>query len=198
MNKEQIKKMQERINKLGNENLEVDGVWGRKSNEACRRYLLSLMPHPNPWPKGNHQSLTAFYGEAGNESNLTRITFPYPMFYGGKRVTTTLVHKKCAESLLRVLNNIKELLPNHPDIQDEASDFGGIFNNRSKRGGTSKSVHAWGAAIDLDADDNTFRDSWPQNSDMPLEIIEAFAKEGWQSAAAFWNKDAMHFEATRI
>ena len=54
-----------------------------------------------------------------------------------------------------------------------------------------------GAAIDLDADDNTFRDHWPMQADMPLEIMEAFAREGWVSAGAFWGYDAMHFEAVR-
>ena len=198
MTKEQIAKMQERINKLGKENLVVDGVWGPKSDQACKRYIMSLMPYPSPWPKSDYQSLTGFYGEAGDEDNLVRIEFPYPMFYDGKRVTSTRVHKKCAASLLRVLNRIKDLIPSNPDIKDEAEDFGGIFNNRNKRGGASKSLHAWGAAIDLDADDNTFRDSWPRNSDMPLEICEEFAREGWKSAAVWWSKDAMHHECTRI
>jgi hypothetical protein len=30
-------------------------------------------------------------------------------------------------------------------------------------------------AIDLDADDNTFKDHWPMQADMPLAIMEAFA-----------------------
>ena len=34
-------------------------------------------------------------------------------------------------------------------------------------------------------------------SDMPLEIMEEFAKEGWKSAGAFWGFDSMHQEATR-
>jgi hypothetical protein len=32
---------------------------------------------------------------------------------------------------------------------------------------------------------------------MPLEIMEAFAREGWLAAGAFWGRDAMHFQATR-
>jgi hypothetical protein len=80
---------------------------------------------------------------------------------------------------------------------EAAEDYCGIFNFRNKRGGTSLSVHAWGAAIDLDADDNSFRDPWPLVADMPLSIMEEFAREGWQSAGAFWGYDAMHHEATR-
>jgi hypothetical protein len=80
---------------------------------------------------------------------------------------------------------------------EAAEDYGGCFNFRNKRGGTSLSVHAWGAAIDLDADDNTFKDPWPLVADMPLAIMEEFAKEGWQAAGAFWGYDSMHFEACR-
>lgn len=195
MTPEQISKMQKRIDEAGFP-LVVDGFWGPRSQRQCRLYLRSLMPAVNPWPQSTSRALEAFYGQAGDESQLVRIEFPYPMYYEGKRVTSTRVHKKCAASLLRVLKAIKDKIPQYPDIQDEAEDFGGLFNNRNKRGGTTKSLHAWGAAIDLDADDNTFRNSWPMQSDMPLEIIEEFAKEGWTSAAAFWGYDSMHFQAT--
>lgn len=191
MTKDQIKAMQAKIG------VEPDGFWGPKSIAACKKHLLLLMPKINPWPKSDQASLRAFYGEPGDEDNLVTITFPYPMFYDGRLVTKTRVHKKCADSLLRVLNGIKNLIPKNESIKDEAEDYGGIFNFRLKRGGTTYSLHAWGAAIDLDADDNTFRDSWPMQADMPLEIMEEFAKEGWIAAGAFWGYDAMHFQATQ-
>lgn len=190
MKSDQIMNMQAKIG------VEADGFWGPKSIAACRKHLMSLMPNPNPWPKPDQASLRRFYGIAGDESNLVTIEFPFPMFYDGKRTTKTRVHRKCAASLLRVLNSIKALLPTNPHIKDEAEDYGGCFNNRNKRGGTSKSLHAYGAAIDLDADDNTYRDAWPMKADMPLEIMECFAREGWKSAGAFWGFDGMHFEAT--
>jgi hypothetical protein len=176
-----------------------DGKWGPRSNEACRNYLRGLMPSPSPWPESDQASLRAFYGEPGDESNLVSITFPFPMFYDGKRVMTTRVHKRCAESLLRVLNAIGEsfVRDGGRGVMEEAEDYGGCFNFRMKRGGSTYSLHAYGAAIDLDADDNTFRDTWPLNADMPLEIMAAFAREGWISAGAFWGYDAMHFQATR-
>lgn len=191
MNIAEIQRMQIRIG------VTTDGFWGPKSQAACRSYLRLLMPEVNPWPMGDQTSLRAFYGDPGDESQLVRIEFPYPMLYGGKKVTSTRVHHKCANSLLRVLTAIRERMEASPLIRDEAADFGGVFNFRLKRGGSTYSVHAWGAAIDLDADDNSFRDSWPMKSDMPLEIIEEFAREGWTSAAAFWGYDAMHFQAVR-
>lgn len=177
--------------------VEADGFWGPKSIAAMRAHLIALMPSPNPWPESDQASLKAFYGSPGDESQLVTIQFPYPMFYEGKKVTSTRCHRKVKESLLRVLTAIGQSCGMDRGIMEEAEDYGGIFNARPKRGGTTWSVHAFGAAIDLDADDNTFKDSWPMKADMPIEIIEAFAREGWVSAAAFWGYDAMHFQATK-
>lgn len=191
----EIQAMQARINAAGF-NLVADGFWGEKSQAAGRSYLRSLMPFPNPWPNASQAALRAFYGEPGDESNLVSIAFPFPVFYDGKLVKSTRVHKKCAASLLRVLTRIGENYFANRGIMEEAEDYGGCYNFRLKRGGSSYSLHAFGAAIDLDADDNTFRDSWPMQADMPLEIMEEFAREGWKSAGMFWGYDSMHFEAT--
>jgi hypothetical protein len=191
MNTEEIKAMQRRVG------VEPDGFWGPKSQEASRQYLRSLMPAMIVWPSPDAASLRRFYGEPGDESQLVSITFPFPMFYDGKLVKTTRVHHKCAASLLRILNEIGAKYFANRGVMEEAEDYGGCFNFRPKRGGSTWSLHAYGAAIDLDADDNTFRDHWPMLADMPLEIMEAFAREGWVAAGAFWGYDAMHFQATR-
>lgn len=174
-----------------------DGFWGPKSISRCKDHLRSLMPIPSPWPFGTQEGLRDFYGEPGDEGNLVSIEFPYPMYYGRQLVTKTRCHKKVADSLLRILKNLGQLGGGSREILEPVSDYGGIYNFRNKRGGTRLSVHAWGAAIDLDADDNTFKDPWPIKADMPFEVMEEFAKEGWTSAGAFWGYDAMHFEACR-
>jgi hypothetical protein len=187
----QIVKIQKRIGTT------PDGFWGPKSVAACKKHLRAMMPDPNPWPASDQASLRAFYGKPGDESNLVTFQPAYPLFYGGKKVSGVRCHKKVAESLARVLESIEKLGRVQPDIMDEAQDYSGCYNFRLKRGGSTYSLHAWGAAIDLDADDNTFKDSWPMKADMPLEIMECFAKEGWISAGAFWGYDAMHFEASK-
>lgn len=196
MKPEEIVSMQRRITAGGFPLLD-DGFWGPKSQNGCRAYLRSLMPNPNPWPRQDFASLRSFYGEPGDESNLVTIEFPYRMLYDGKVVTKTRVHKKCAASLLRVLTALRGEMEAHPDIVDEVTDYGGCFNFRPKRGGTSWSLHAWGAAYDMDADDNTFRDHWPMQADMPLTVMEAWSREGWLCAGPFWGYDAMHAQATR-
>ena len=75
--------------------------------------------------------------------------------------------------------------------------YAGCFNNRAMRGGSLPSLHARGAAVDFDPDNNGNHVSWPTRATMPLEVMEEFAKEGWIAAGAFWGRDAMHFQATK-
>ena len=65
------------------------------------------------------------------------------------------------------------------------------------RGGSLPSLHARGAAVDLDPDHNGNGTSWPTRAIMPLEVMEEFAKEGWLAAGAFWGRDSMHMQATQ-
>ena len=74
-----------------------DGEWGPKSKAACRAYLQSLKPVPNPWPKQNSSDLLAFYGRAGDESKLVVIPVVFNTFYEGRPITSLRVHRKVAE-----------------------------------------------------------------------------------------------------
>ena len=65
------------------------------------------------------------------------------------------------------------------------------------RGGSRPSLHARAAAIDLDPGNNGLVTHWPMKATMPLEVMEAFAREGWLPAGAFWSRDAMHFQSTQ-
>lgn len=174
-----------------------DGFWGRQSIAACQAHLRALMPAHNPWPATDQASLTAFYGKPGDESKLVVIEFPYRMLFDGKLCRTTRVHERCAASLLEILAEIGDRYAGNHDIFEEAEDYSGCYANRPMRNGSSPSLHARGAAIDFDADDNGNLESWPVVADMPIEIMECFARWGWVSAGAFWGRDAMHFQATR-
>jgi hypothetical protein len=186
MNSDSIKKLQ---SKLG---VEVDGFWGPKSEAAARAHLRKLMTAaPNKWPASDQASLTKFYGAPGDESKLVRIDVEgLGVKYEGRDVKTVLCHAKVADSLKRVLESLSK---RHKDI---IGRYAGCFNDRAMRGGSTPSLHARGAAIDLAPETNGNHDHWPARADMPFEVMEAFAKEGWLAAGAFWSRDAMHFQAT--
>ena len=187
MNQEEIKAMQRRIG------VTDDGFWGPKSIAACQKHLRSLMPKIHPWPKPDQASLTKFYGQSGDESNLVALDVSgLSIKYDGKPVRIIRCHKKVSESLKRVFSAIAK--GPHRAILEK---YAGCFNNRNMRGGTSKSTHSWGIAVDLNPDDNGNNTVWPTRATMPLEVMEEFAKEGWLCAGAFWSRDAMHAQATQ-
>lgn len=186
MTTDQIKAMQKRIG------VTPDGIWGTLSERACRRYLRSLMPSPNPWPETDQPSLMKFYGKAGDESRLTQITVDHlGMEYGRAAVARITCHESIAASLLRILT---ALASSHPHV---LQNYDGCYNNRLMRGGSLPSLHARGAAVDFLSEDNGNQTRWPDRASMPLEVMECFAREGWLSGGAFWGRDAMHFQATR-
>jgi len=169
-----------------------DGFWGPKSIAACQKYLRSLMPSPNPWPKTDQKSLTAFYGAAGDESKLTNLPVAgLGIKYEGKPVKTIRCHAKVADSLLKVLWELKETCP------EILADYAGCFNNRAMRGGSLPSLHARGAAVDFAPDSNGNLVNWPTKATMPFAYMEAFARQGWLTAGPFWSRDAMHAQATQ-
>ncbi len=168
-----------------------DGFWGRLSNAACQKHLRALMPKPNPWPVTDESALREFYGAPGDESRLTNLAAPVPMFYEGTQIRTIRCHAKCAASLQRALTAAYGVAPNFVKIYD------GCYNNRPMRGGSRPSLHSRGAAIDLSAETNGNTQHWPTSANMPLAVMEAFAVEGWLAAGAFWSRDAMHFQATQ-
>ena len=67
------------------------------------------------------------------------------------------------------------------------------YNDRNKRGGTSKSEHAYGNAIDINAARNPFRSG---QTDMPANISDLAASFGlsWGGDWSPGHKDTMHFE----
>jgi len=184
---DQICKLQEKIG------VEVDGFWGPKSTKACQDHLKSLYPKVNPWPKSDQGSLLAFYGRPGDESKLVSIGVSHlNIEYDGSPVAVIRCHQKVGQSLFRVLSKISE-----SEDKDILKEYAGVFNNRPMRNGRLPSLHARGAAIDLDPSRNDNMDHWPTKSSMPLSVMEAFAREGWLSAGAWWSRDSMHFQATQ-
>ena len=194
MTKDQIKAVQKRVG------ADPDGFWGPASIKSCQAHLRSLMPKPNPWPRQDQASLTAFYGRPGDESQLVRVKVPcsIKVKYIGKELGKPgceddflYCHKKVADSLIRALVDVART---HPGI---LLQYYGVYANRPMRNGSLPSLHARGAAIDLDAAKNGNLVHWPMKATMPIEVMECFAREGWLSAGAFWSRDAMHFQATQ-
>jgi hypothetical protein len=134
------------------------------------------------------------------EGYLTTILLPYPMKLAwdlDTKVSKMRCHKLAVEPFENVFN---DLLAEYGlnEIERLGIDlFGGCFNYRKMRGGTSWSTHAWGIAIDLDPARNklketskTARFARPEYK----EMIQIFYKHGFISLGIEKNYDWQHFQ----
>jgi hypothetical protein len=179
-----------------------DGDWGLKSQAALNAVIYgteqaSQEGSPKVWPK--EADAASFYGHSDGsseweEKNLVLLPTPYPMYMDGMLVRNIRCHKKVAESLKRILLKIRELYPTNEQLHANGLDqYDGCYNYRSVRGATHLSMHAYGAAIDLDAADNPLGAT---HGKMPRDVVTLFKAEGWRWGGDYsGRKDWMHFEA---
>lgn len=155
------------------------------------------------WPKQDTASMIRFYGPVGQNQTSITLPFGYPMRLAFKPFTPIrkiTCHEKVAESLLRIFSKTYEAYG--PGLAEIGLDlFGGCLNVRKKRGGSTYSIHSWGAAVDLDPDHNGLHTPWKQ-ARFSQKVYEPFwaivEDEGWVSLGRRWGKDAMHWQAAKL
>ena len=134
------------------------------------------------------------------EGYLTTILLPYPMKLAwdlDTKVSKMRCHKLAAEAFLNVFN---DLLAEYgmKEIERLGIDlFGGCFNYRKMKGGTSWSTHAWGIAVDLDPARNKLKETaktarFARPEYQPM--IDIFYRHGFISLGIEKNYDWMHFQ----
>jgi len=152
--------------------------------------------------KLTEKEIIAKYGQANKTGAgyLTTINLPYPMYLNwntSEKINSFQCHKLIKEPLLNVFKDILAHYGLEKIKELQLDDFGGCFNYRPMRGGTSLSRHSWGIAIDLDPDRNllketskTARFARPEYKPM----IDIFYKHGFESLGREKNYDWMHFQ----
>jgi hypothetical protein len=148
-------------------------------------------------PTTGQSAVISKYGEIGDKSQLTTLTFPYPMYYGGKLTKTTTVHKLAKDSLESILKEILNTYGLKRIKELKLDQFDGLYNIRNKRGGSTPSIHSWAIAIDINATDNSLRArtgtalfSKPEYQ----QFINIWYKYGWKSFGKELGYDWMHFQ----
>lgn len=160
------------------------------------------------WPL--QKDCNAFYGNPGDDQaswelwervNLVDVKCPWVLHMDKEILTSIRIHKACASSLTTVLGNIWDKVGrSQPMIEGLKYDsFSGSYNQRPMRGGTSRSMHGFGAALDFDYDDNLFHSTKHSFADNSL-IVTAFKAEGavWGGDWSPQSIDAMHFQFARV
>jgi len=152
----------------------------------------------NDWPL--QSEARKFYGDPLDESNLViiRPAWPITASWNGNPVKGIRIHRRCAESLDRVLDSIWRASDRSLETIREWGMhlFGGSYVYRNRRGGFGLSMHAYGCAVDFDPARNRLGDPEPNFRNV-REVLEAFDSEGWEWGGNLERPDGMHWQAAR-
>lgn len=166
------------------------------------------------WPRENPEQIEAFYGplSLGTDGRPTRkweadhlvsFTPPYPLALAWdptRRASRVTCHKKVADGLGRIFDAI---LGHYGTAERVARArmhlYGGCYAFRRISGRTALSLHAYGAAVDLDPSANPLGKAYdPAAGMMPAAVVEIFEAEGWTWGGRFRTRpDCMHFQAAK-
>lgn len=162
----------------------------------------STMPAPvkTTWP--TQANVEKFFGKPGE--NLTRLTPPYPMRLDWDHKTPLkdyLIHEKVHDSAMRVF---KRVLGHYGEEQIKKlglDRWAGCYSNRSMRGGSKLSMHAWAIAHDFWAAMNQLQ--WGRDKAVfakPEYDVwwRCWTEEGHLSLGKARNFDWMHVQAARL
>jgi hypothetical protein len=150
---------------------------------------------------GNPRGTGDNYNHQWAAENLVSVGCPWPITSDGKQVPFIVIHKRCADSLKQVLGGIWDAVGKDQGAIETLhyNRYSGSFNYRPMRLGSALSMHAYGVAIDWDAEENPFHSTKHLFQDNSL-IVTKFKEQNWiwggdWSAGSI---DAMHFQAARV
>jgi len=201
----------------------IDGWWGPQTEFAVDaleekletgrepfpwRDVTPIEANPNDWPQETQSALTAFYGRHGEKDGFTppleRVACPWTLKLAWNQnvtVSAISIHERCAESLARALERVHAEYGPDELARLGLDLYGGSYNPRRKRGGSSWSTHAWAIAIDWDPSHNKLRwgaDRARMAGRDYLAWWEAWEAEGWVSLGRSRNFDWMHVQAAKL
>jgi peptidoglycan hydrolase-like protein with peptidoglycan-binding domain len=202
----------------------IDGLWGPQTAFAgdsletlgrtgslpdnWRDHELRPKPNPNRWPKPDQASLDKTFGlhglPGGRSPAIAYVECPwtFKISYDRRQTTRRIgCNAKVAESLGKVLARVWDHY-SETEIKALGLDlYGGCYEPRLMRGGSSLSTHSWAIALDWDPDHNQLK--WGRDRARLAgpdynEWWQAWEGEGWLSLGRERNYDWMHVQATTI
>lgn len=194
----------------------VDGFLGPQTNMAFDSLIFLIkhnrlpipfrdheVPNASRWPVEASNAFNQRYGLPG-ESNLVSITpaYPHKLAWDTSHVARTIrCHREVADSLDTVLKNVLKEYGQQRITELGLDLYAGCYNDRNKRGGSSKSMHAWGIALDYFPAKNRLK--WHQDEALFAQPQydkwwEIWEDEGWVSLGRVRDFDWMHVQAARL
>lgn len=186
--------------------INADGIPGRitaqKTLFTLNKLLLTqdtqeTIP-PHCWPK--EKDVPAYFGAAGEGLQILELPYPMVLSWAPQECITRITcHTLIALPLKRIFKKTEQHYGFKQLQELGLNSFGGCFNNRNKIGGTTKSMHAYGIAVDLDPDHNSLK--WNHSrARFARPEYNAFwdivASQGALSLGKQRDYDWMHFQFT--
>lgn len=186
----------------------IDGLWGPQTDAAFAEWRASgagpaLPDRAGEW--GTQADVEKLFGRPGGPAcTAGRITPPWKMTlaWDAKEVITSFAcHELVAASGQRAFDKIAAAYDPDEIRALGLHLYGGCYNLRLKRGGSTYSMHSWGVAIDFDPAHNRLQ--WGRDrARLALPDAAAFwaawESEGWASLGRARNYDWMHVQAPAI
>ena len=216
------------LNVQGYEAGTVDGYSGRNTLEALTTWLSdgvgtsSTVDRYAPPPKLSDPSIRvrssaeqlkwptqaqvpAFFGPPGGPKATAGIcVFPIPHFLAWNKaqgVISFRCHEKVADGFTSIF---KEAVAHYGELEYRRLRldlFGGCFNDRTMRGGSAPSMHAFGIAVDIDPERNQLRWDHTKANLAKEEYIPFWnivVGYGATPAGYAWDGDWMHVQWARL
>jgi hypothetical protein len=139
----------------------------------------------------------AMYGDCRKNDVVPKLkTVEWLPGHNGGRVAITAING--VDQALAAASRALDQLPS--EFMKFLVPTAGTYNCRSVAGSSARSMHAYGAAIDLNV---TYADYWRWSKDanapvwknrMPIEIVRTFEQHGFIWGGYWYHFDTMHFE----
>lgn len=150
----------------------------------------------------NEAFFDKMYGDCGKgEVSPRLVRIDWLPKHGGGRLAVTKVNG-VAQKLKSVSDELEKLLETHPELKALLIPPAGVYNCRKIAGSKLKSVHAYGAAVDINTGHSDYW-RWPAVNEkraityrnrIPYEIVEIFERHGFIWGGKWYHFDTMHFE----
>lgn len=146
-----IKKIQDKVG------VTADGIVGDKTLAAIAKHLGIDMTTADKIPSQSEvRSGRSVYGKVGDETNLVNLVPPYQLYFEGKPVKTIRLHRVIAERVRAALEDVLNAYGIEKIRELRLDQYSGSYNYRKTTTGTKYSMHAWGIALDWDAEHNAY------------------------------------------
>jgi hypothetical protein len=196
------------------------GAWFAVSDQRTDKTFHELLDHPDiddmfylPYPVGTTPKqppqnfdpgrvrfeplFVTMYGDCKNGEVVDKLkTIEWLPVHNGGRVAITTVNK--VDEALAAVSRELDTLPS--DMTKFLAPSGGTYNCRTVAGSNVRSMHAYGAAIDVNI---KYSDYWRWSKDqnapvwknrIPAEIVRVFERYGFIWGGYWYHFDTMHFE----